>query len=74
MIVGPMSNQQNVLKMGDALSSCYGITSSDPIMLITWLQKQKLSLDRLVILEKERSGPEKSTCKFMLNNMQCSMA
>jgi hypothetical protein len=29
MIVGPMSNQHNVLKMRDALSSCYGITSSE---------------------------------------------
>jgi hypothetical protein len=75
MIFGPMSNQHNVLKMGDALSSCYGITSLDPKMLITWHQKKKkLSLDWSVILLKECSGPGKSTYKFMLNNMQCSMA
>jgi hypothetical protein len=74
MIVGPTSNQHNVLKMVDTLSFCYGITSSDPAMLITWHQKQKLSLDRSVILAKERSGTGKSTYKFMLNNMQCSMA
>jgi hypothetical protein len=64
MIVGPMSNQHKVLNMGNALSSFYGITSSYPTMLITWHQKQKLSLDRLVILAKKRSGPGKSTCKF----------
>jgi hypothetical protein len=29
MIVGPMSNQHNILKMGDALSSCYVITPSN---------------------------------------------
>jgi hypothetical protein len=74
MIVGPMSNQHNILKMGDALSSCYGITSSDPTTLITWHQKHNLSLDLLVIMAKERIGPGKSTYKFMLNNMQCSMA
>jgi hypothetical protein len=38
---------------------CYGITSLDPTTLITWYQKQKLSLDRSVIMSKERSGPGK---------------
>jgi hypothetical protein len=51
-----------------------GITFLDTTTLITWLQKQKLSLDRSVILAKERVGPGKSAYKFMLNNMQCSMA
>jgi hypothetical protein len=71
---GPMSSQHNVLKMGEALSSCCGITSSDPTMLITWLLKQKLSLYRSVTPAKERSVPGKSKHKSMMNNMQCSMA
>jgi hypothetical protein len=45
-----------------------------PKKLITWIEKQKLSLDRSVILLKERSGPGKRRYKFMPNNMQCSMA
>jgi hypothetical protein len=64
MIVGPIPNQQNVPNMGDALSSCYGITSSDPKTLITWHQKQNISLDELVVLSKERSGPGKIMCKL----------
>jgi hypothetical protein len=61
MTDGPMSSQHNVLMMEDALSSCCGITSLDPTTFSTWLQKQKLSLDRSVIPEKERSGPGRST-------------
>jgi hypothetical protein len=72
IIVAPMSNQHNITKMGDALSSCWGITSSDPTTLTTWLQKQNLSLDWSFIIAKGRSGPGKNTCKLMPNSRQCS--
>jgi hypothetical protein len=44
-------------KTGDALSSCYGITSSDPTTLITWHQKQKLSF------HQAKAG---SSCKLLV--------
>jgi hypothetical protein len=46
MAAEAMPIQHTVLKMGDALYSCCGITSSCPTRLITWLQKQKLSLEQ----------------------------